>query len=311
MPDIIDTVQLQEIDDALIELFDITLPNGSTKIYITNGLDNGSDNIYFPETTGGYALKEYIAMPIQIQGIAAASSGAAARPTITTVNIPFLTRTYSNNGDGTNDETTLLDILEENGIKSNRDLLNSRVVYRRTLFKHTFKAGDTTSAPVEFPSTTFILDRVASEDNLLVAFEVASPIDIEGVKIPNRMVIGRYCPWKYQGVALDGDGGCIWPKNSNGRFYDKNDNSISGFTTYSASTSYSAGDKVKVTTDGHQQIWQARRANSGKYPITNPYYWFRLDVCGKLISSCKVRFQNGDQGVALPFGGFPGSRTFK
>src|SRR5210317_1172461 len=175
MPDIIDTVQLQEIDDALIELFDITLPNGSTKVYLVNGLDEGTENIYFPETTGSYTLKEYIAMPIQIQGVASSSSGAAARPTITTVNIPFLTRNYANNGDGSNDETTLLDILEENGIKSNRDLLNSRVVYRRTLFKHTFKVGDTPSAPVEFPSTTFILDRVASEDNLLVSFEVASP----------------------------------------------------------------------------------------------------------------------------------------
>lgn len=35
------------------------------------------------------------------------------------------------------------------------------------------------------------------------------------------------------------------------------------------------------------------------------------DVCGKKLSSCKVRFQNdGDNATPLPFGGFPGSRRY-
>ena len=65
MVDLIDTVQLQEIDDAYVELFDITLPSG-TKVYVFDGLDDGSNNIYFPQKTvsgGVYPLKEYFAIP--------------------------------------------------------------------------------------------------------------------------------------------------------------------------------------------------------------------------------------------------------
>ena len=48
MTDLIDTVQLQEIDDSYVELFDVTLPSG-TKVYLINGLDDGQNNIYFPQ----------------------------------------------------------------------------------------------------------------------------------------------------------------------------------------------------------------------------------------------------------------------
>ena len=81
---------------------------------------------------------------------------------------------------------------------------------------------------------------------------------------------------------------------------------------------------------GFVKIWeclvahnsQGNLANS-KSPIdtegntTNSRIWKRLDVCGKTINSCKVRFQGSrvdstlDQSVPLPFGGFPGLLKFK
>lgn len=318
MSDIIDTVQIQEVDDALIELFDITLPDGVTTVHFMNGMDLGTENIYFPQKTisgSVYPLKEYIALPIELTGLASSSSGTLARPSLVTANIPALTRSHSNNSDGNNDEEVLLDILEENGIRSNQDLLGSKVVYRRTLFKYTYKEADSapSSAPVEFPSAKYILDRVAGEDNLLVNFELASPMDIEGVVLPSRVVIGKYCPWKYQGHELANEGGCTWPLNSNNRFYDRNDTSITVPSSWSSSQSYSAGDKVKTTDGTYIRIWQAKdsTSNINRDPRNSPNYWFRIDGCAKLISSCKVRFQNGDTSKVLPFGGFPGARTFK
>ena len=71
MSDIIDTVQLQETDDALVTLFDITLPSG-TLTHFFDGLDDGTNNIYFPqkEISGSvYPLKEYVAIPIEIRGL--------------------------------------------------------------------------------------------------------------------------------------------------------------------------------------------------------------------------------------------------
>lgn len=333
MSELIDTVQIQEIGDSLVELFDITLPDGSTTVHFINGLDNGTENIYFPIKDAPYTLNEYVAIPIQLDGISVSSSGAQNRPTLTTVNFPSLTRGISSNGDGIADEETLLNILKENGLYTNQDLLGSRVVYRRTLLKYTYKEGDTPSAPIEFPTAKFVIDRVSSEDNMLVAFELASPIDIEGVTVPNRVVIGKYCPWAYQGHEINYEGGCTWPTSSRNVFYDINDNKLpTNLSTYSSiETSYTSGDRVFVynyPVQGAKQVWKVKEGiigtiPSGAFPPKNPQYWYREDVCGKTINSCKIRFQTTlahrqsqdptdlDTAKILPFGGFPASRKFK
>lgn len=326
MAELINTVQLQETDDALITLFDITLPSG-TIVYFMNGLDDGSTNVYFPqkEISGStYPLKEYVAIPIQVEGFESSSSGATARPTLSVANIPVLSRSITNDSDGTDDENDILDILNTEGITSNEDLLNSRVVVRRTLFSKTYTSADSapSSAPIEFPSQTYLIDRVSSENNIMVQFELASPMDIEGVVLPNRVVVGKYCPWKYQGHPLSSDGGCTWPLNSNGRFFDEHDNvitkTISSITTWTSVPTFSAGDKVKTITNGHTKIWEALRAvPANKDPESQKYYWKRLDVCGKTLNSCKIRFQgnNTDDTLntahVLPFGGFPGTKQFR
>ena len=328
MTDLIDTVQLQEIDDAYVELFDVTLPSGA-KVYIFNGLDDGTANIYFPEktidsSTNTYLLKEYFALPISIDGVEINGAGASPRPSLRVANIPTLTRSISNDEDGTNDEETLYSILVDEGLYKNENLLNTRIDYRRTLLSNVYNSGDSnpSSAPVEFPSQTYIIDRVSSEDSIMVEFELASPIDVEGVKVPGRVVIGRYCVWRYQGGTLNNEGGCNWPLSGNGRFFNEKDElitrSISSIATWSNTNTYSADDRVKTTGDGHTQIWEALRAvPANKNPITNPSYWKRLDVCSKTLTGCKKRFQgnNSDDtlntAVSLPFGGFPGSRKFK
>ena len=106
MSDIIDTVQLQETAESLVTLFEVILPSG-TVAYFFDGLDDGTNNIYFPEktiTNSAYVLKEYIAIPIGIEGIESSSSGASNRPTLSLANIPILARSISNNSDGVDDE---------------------------------------------------------------------------------------------------------------------------------------------------------------------------------------------------------------
>lgn len=321
MTEIIDTVQLQEVGDALIELFEVTLPSG-TVVHLLNGMDGETDNIYFSDKTGT-VLNEYVSFPLQIEGIEIKSSGVQNRPVLSVANIPSMTRGYGNTSSGSSDETTLLDILANEGFTTNEDLLNTRVVYRQTLFKYTQKAGDTPEIPTEFPSATYIIDRVSTETNIFVQFELASPVDLEGLTLPNRVVIGKYCPWRYQGVALSGEGGCIWPLDSNGLFFDSNDDVISranasGIAQWQNNITYNSGITVKTTTNNHTQLWQSLRfVPLNKNPEQNPVYWKRRDTCGKLINSCKIRFQGNninstlDTSVSLPFGGFPGSRSFK
>ena len=341
MSDIIDTVQLQETAESLVTLFEITLPSG-TVAYFFDGLDDGTNNIYFPEktiTNSAYVLKEYIAIPIGIEGIESSSSGASNRPTLSVANIPILSRSISSNSDGADDEKNILDILNSEGITNNEDLLTSKVVIRRTLFGKTYtsSASNPSAAPIEFPSQTYIIDRVSAENNIMVQFELANPMDIEGVMLPSRVVIGKYCPWRYQGHFLPNstgtsskDGGCTWALDSNGRFFDKDDNvitkNISSIPTYNAATTNTTralGYKTKTITNGHTEIWQTIRvvpaeASNGQYnPRSSKAYWQRLDVCGKTLNSCKIRFQgnNTDDSLnsvfVLPFGGFPGAKQFK
>lgn len=328
MTDLIDTVQLQSINDSLIEFFEITLP-GSTSIdlRLVSGLDDGSANIYFP-TADGTALNEYIAIPIEMTGIEIQSDGAQNRPVLNIANLVSLGRTVSNNSDGTNDEQTWQEILEANSVAKPEDILGSRINYRRTLYKNTYRSSDvagwSTTLPIEFPKSTFVLERIKSETPLLVSYELVSPFDIERVKLPSRIIIGKYCPWKYQGIAIDGDerSGCTYPNtNDQTKFFDIDDNEITGIGSgYTSQQSYAVGTKIKYPTTGFVKIWEAIKNPSGVNapPTEGSRYWKRIDICGKTLNSCKVRYQgvdaNGDplqRLTPLPFGGFPGTRKFK
>ena len=110
------------------------------------------------------------------------------------------------------------------------------------------------------------------ENALIVAFELASPFDIENVKVPGRVVVGQYCPWEYQGVRRGRPGGCSWDLNSRGIFFDVENNIItkdtdssglpntsSNILIHSTSTTYNIGDLAftkhkTVTTDDTIQI---------------------------------------------------------
>lgn len=329
MTDIIDTVQLQSIDDSLIDLFEITLEDSSSvDIRFVSGLGEGTDNVYFP-SSDGQTLNEYIALPSSIGNIETDSSGASNRPVFQIANLISLGRSIQNNSDGVDDEQTWQEILDANNISKPEDILGARLTYRRTLFKNTYTVSDvtgwTTTLPIEFPKATYIMERIKVENGLTVSYELTSPFDLERVKLPNRTIVGKYCPWKYQGVAIDQDerSGCTYPTSDSAqsKFFDIDDQELTGITSgYTASASYSVGTLVKYPTTGFVKIWEAIVNPSGVNapPTEGSRYWKRVDVCGKTLNSCKVRFQgvdsNGDpvnRVIPLPFGGFPGTRKFK
>ena len=436
--EVIDTVQLQEIGDSFVELFEISLPTGNVA-YFFNGFDGlNLDNIYFPDEEGN-TLLEYLSLPIRVEGLDARSTGVAGRPTLTMANIPALARSFTNNADGTKDETTISTVLENEGIFTAQDLVGSKVCYRTTLLKHTFNVGDTPKRPIQFPYAVYYINRVSSESGPLLSLELTSPLDMEGVTLPNRYIVGKYCPWKYQGFYENASGGCTFPLDSRGtKFFDENDVSIdvNSLTPWSSLASYAIGDKIllyvggssnpittgyytatvgssgtplyggasagdttfKITyngtwmagdavdvaeilakidgyfvapaslgvggvvtnftmapgltdgsgtvltyqytitmsqpmtgnlavgtpiefvkgysAEGHVKIFEAIRPNTDRHPESQRGFWKRLDVCGKRLNSCKIRFQTNAAGtidtyLPLPFGGFIGTKKFK
>lgn len=179
--DIITTdLQNLEVADALIELFEIEL-NSSTTIYFHSGFDSALGEI-------SYDGNPYIALPATMEGIEVSSDGASPRPTLTIANVTNIFKS-SLIGQGFTFE----------------DLIGKRITRRQTLETYL------DSAAYELPRKVYLIDRIAQENNMLVSFELSAPYDVSGIRIPNRVVLGKYCSWIYQGVDNPiTSGGCSW-----------------------------------------------------------------------------------------------------
>jgi len=302
MSELISVVQKQEPGSELVELFEITV-KGVT-LYFHNGLEATLSNVEFRERTSPYAAKSYVPFPISMEGIEYAADGVQNRPSLTVANV---LNTFS----------------DATGNIRNEDLVGSRVVKRTTLKKYLYGESGDATPPIEFPSNKYIIDRVSSENNTSVVFELSAPFDLSGVVLPNRSIVGKYCSWQYQGNDLNQRGGCIWSKNStlsyaNGSggvtthkayFTQKDEPIVSNsvvaamtsagwasgsyktYTTYNSGISYSVGAYVEYNDGIQTTVWVCTIANSGKAPGTESQYWTKGDICGKKLSSCKCRFQ--------------------
>tara|TARA_B110000483_G_scaffold36065_1_gene44136 strand:+ start:8848 stop:9945 length:1098 start_codon:yes stop_codon:yes gene_type:complete len=322
-------VQTQEIDSALIELFEITLPNGTT-LYLHPGLDSDLTDVQFRDKTTPYAIRDYNPMPMMIDGLSLQADGASSRPALTVANIGTLFQT-------------------ELGDFKNDDLIGQRLVRRQTLRKYLVGGAEDASPPIEFPSQEYVIDRIAEENPISITYEVATPFDLENIQLPRRIVVGKYCSWKYQGHASGKGGGCTWNTdgavNYNGdgtvrahnAYFDIDDRPLvaseSITATFNASTAYTTSDYI---TDGGKfwvrtiagsgnapsitsaywkevrkwtewasgttyqigalvrynavTIWKATGVSTGQIPTHTSPYWVREEVCGKTLQSCKARY---------------------
>ena len=141
-------------------------------------------------------INTYDPLPIFGEGFQWKSEGSSARPTLTVANI---LSTYS-------------DAL---GGLTKKDILGKKLYRRTTLNKYTYSSGYTSTTPVEFPMQMYIIDRIANETPEYITLELASGFDLEGVKLPRRVITGASCPWIYTGAGpetakKDKVGGCTW-----------------------------------------------------------------------------------------------------
>ena len=382
-----------------------------------SGID---DTNYGPIVFDG---ETYYALPMQVDGLSISNSGAMNRPTLTFANVESIIRDtslFQNADDGGTD-----------GIANFKldNLLGKTLTERTTLEKYLTidPTVSTSRAIVEYPTRKYIIDRIKSKTADLVMFELAAPYDLEGVTLPSRVVIGKYCPWEYQGRTFSTPvGACTWPANGKVPsdagdsyvYFTANDEaiiwwglihnvggSVKSGKTWDSSTTFNSSSLDALAADGDSSpswnertytYWKARATNTNSepapnnsnweqvflyrawvsgttfkthsvrserndyviYPVTgasastttgwswtdtstiyrcivetdsavpgdNSDYWIRGDICGKLLNSCKRRFQAGygrqtqtteasntvfNATVPLPYGGFPGSRKHR
>lgn len=186
MTDLIRDLQKQDPGSQLVVLYELEMPTGST-LYFTAGLQANLANVTFDGNT-------YVPLPAIVDGIEINSEGSAARPSLTIANVLSVFKDALGAGN------------------TYQDLLGKKFTRRRTLAAY---LGTTT----EYPKDVYFVDRIAGKDAISVNLELASVYDLEGIKLPSRIIIGGGCPWKYQGASpdlteSDKDGGCVFNRFS-------------------------------------------------------------------------------------------------
>ena len=162
---------------AIVELFELDVTNlGDQVYYLHAGTNEYTNDVVWQGNT-------YTAFPLEAEGFNTTTSGSLPRPTIRIANI-----------------TGLLTVL----VKNHDDLIGVKVTRRRTFVKYldaeNFLGGinPTADPAAEFPEDIYFVDRKASENRMFIEFELASSLDLNGVKLPRRQVIQNTCPWGYR-----------------------------------------------------------------------------------------------------------------
>ena len=233
--------QKLEVDSPLVSLFEVSIP-GTTPLYLHPGVEGDFSTVQFRDATNNAQINEYFAMPMIVDGLEMNSDGASARPRLTVANI------------GANLTTRL-------GSVKFSDLIGQRVTRRQTLQKYLYGETGDASPPVELTRQTFIIDRITNENPISVEFELAVAYDLEGVRLPRRRVVGKFCSWMYQGYDLYEKGGCTWSKDGTRKVFDgttlrthnfyftRDDNPLIPDSVtpsdYSSSTTYTTSSMVK------------------------------------------------------------------
>jgi lambda family phage minor tail protein L len=197
-------VQGQEIG-PLIDLFELELPDGSI-LYFHPGLESDLTTVQFRENVDpGYAIKTYTPFPMMVEGLDISAEGAINRPNFTVANVG----------------TTFKGVL---GSYTNKDLIGQRLTRRQTLKKYLVgESPDLSSPPKELNKVTYVIDRISSENNITITFEVSAIYDLEGITLPRRLMVGKFCSWMYQGYQVYNKGGCSWATDSNRQTVGAND----------------------------------------------------------------------------------------
>lgn len=96
------------------------------------------------------------------------------------------------------------------------DLIGAKLTRKRTMVKFldavNFPGGTNPSADPtsHLPDEAFFVTQKTREDKFLVEFELGSPLDLQGVSIPRRTVIGPICGWRqYRGEGCGYTGGPV------------------------------------------------------------------------------------------------------
>ena len=170
---------------VLVELFEITVGVDVFRFHAgTNQL--GGDVVFGGET--------YIRFPVDADGFEWKGSGTLPRPKLRVANVTGLVGALA---------------------RENNDLVGCKVVRRRTFARYldavNFPGGVNPAADpaAALPDEVYFIDRKASENAVVVEFDLAAAMDVHGVKLPRRQVVQNVCTWRYRSAECGYAGGAV------------------------------------------------------------------------------------------------------
>lgn len=281
---------------------------------------------------------EYIAAPINAEGFDMTSKGVLPTPKLS-INV--------------NDEAVSVFNQFRQRIRDIGDLTGAKVTRIRTFAKfldaENFKTGNqpigfSPNPNSEFPRDVFYIDRKSLENKFVMEFELGSLLDVQGQKLPGRLVVANSCPAIYRGES------CMYECNTRRNVIEHGNITDSILPTaapavanefdetfavllpgvtivdkgaYDSNQFYNSGDTTYLNFNNVNYYFVASAPhipavlNNNIIPISPPNRtnWI-ADMCSHKIRGCELRYGVGGsaRGVTLgqiPFVGFPACTRFK
>lgn len=173
---------------TIVEMFEIDATSlGDTVYYFHAGTNELRNDLV-------WQTKTYVAFPVEVSGFEITTNGQLPRPTLRIANI-----------------TGLIGAL----LRDVGDLVGAKVTRRRTMVKYldavNFTGGTNPTADPNqhFNDDIYFVNRKTNENKVFIELELASSLDVQGVKLPRRQIIQNVCPWVYRGSECSYAGGAV------------------------------------------------------------------------------------------------------
>lgn len=171
---------LDLIPDTIIELYEIDLGEQDGVFRFHPGIV-GTENLIF----GGHP---YRSLPVDAEGFQKKGDGKMPRPMVRIANV-----------DG-----SVSDI-----IKTRNDLVGFLFTRKRVFLKYidnvnfpnNFNPFGVPDPDSRYKDDHFIINRKSQENKIMIEMELISPLEYENTRLPARIMIANYCPWKYRGAG--------------------------------------------------------------------------------------------------------------
>ena len=166
--------------DTIIELYEIDLGE-EDGLYRFHAGKNDTKDIIFDGFT-------YYSLPIEATDFEVRGDGQLPRPRLTLAN----------------PQGVFTDV-----VKRRNDLIGNTIIRKRVYLKfldnenfpNNLNPYGIPDPDSRFDDDMFKINKKTNENKYYLEYELISPLELEEIKIPARIMIANYCPWRYRGIG--------------------------------------------------------------------------------------------------------------